>query len=342
MNSNGSTSKTLKNEAENSTMTTGNMSQRRSRAASTSAIALVMATGMALGAVTPAFATLDNTATVNGTLPNTNPAYSTGSEPSDTVNIPVESASPSYTATKAAVFADDGDNDGVPEVGETINFTVTLTNTGNVTLTPTALSDAGPAFNGGGNQAVTVPAVGSPTSESGTVDGIFSPGEVWTYSFGYTLTQTDIDAAAGVNNGVQNTAAVTVQYPSGTTITQTNPATDLTASLTLALNTDMTIDKEAYDAAYPGGVVEAGPVAVNDIIYYRFTVTNNSNVTISGITIDESAAFNGNNGPLAGPLLVGGTTGSALGGTVADLAPGQTAIFEVNYTVNQADIDTLQ
>ena len=294
-----------------------------------------------MAATLPAGASIDNTAIVNGTLPNGNPVYAPGSEPSDDVSVDVAPATPNYVATKTAVFNDDGDNDGIPEVGETMTFRVTLVNTGNVTLTPAALSDPGPAFNGGSNQSVSVPAVGSPTSESGTVNGLLDVGETIYYDISYTLTQADIDAAAGVTDGVQNTASVTVNDPDSNPVTA-DPSSNLTATATLAIAPGLTLDKEAYDAVYPGGAVEAGPVSAGDTIYYRFLVTNTGNVTISGVAIDEDAAFNGTNGSLGDPVLVGGSTSTPTGGTTADLAPGETAIFEIAYSVNQTDVDTLQ
>jgi uncharacterized repeat protein (TIGR01451 family) len=78
---------------------------------------------------------------------------------------------------KTGAFDNDGNNDGFADAGETISFTFTVTNTGNVTLTNVTISDIVPG----------VVVQGGPLAELG-------PGEVdsTTFTASYVLTDQDI------------------------------------------------------------------------------------------------------------------------------------------------------
>ena len=85
---------------------------------------------------------------------------------------------PEITLTKTGSF-DDDNGDGNADVGETISYTFTVENTGNLTLTDITLSDADP------NVTIT----GGPIAS-------LAPGELdsTTFTGTYTVTQDDIDA----------------------------------------------------------------------------------------------------------------------------------------------------
>lgn len=275
-------------------------------------------------------AAITNTATVNGVRPDSTPAYSPGSEPSDSESVTVITKAPSFTANKTVDSIGD-------EAGETIEYRVTLVNTGNVTIDTLSVTDPGPTF--GGNAATNLGSLTTPTidSESVSADGILQVGETIVYLFQYTMSQTDIDNAAGVANSVDNTAVVTAEDPDDVSVT---PTGTLTVETTIPDNSALTLVKEAYDAANPGGsLLGASPQDVGDVVFYRFTVTNTGNTTITDAEISDDA-FSGSGG-LGTIALVDGTTSTTPGPTVtqADLAPGETAIFEVSYTVTQTDVD---
>ncbi|NKI33582.1 DUF11 domain-containing protein, partial [Wenzhouxiangella sp. XN79A] len=73
----------------------------------------------------------------------------------------------------------------VTAAGQTIDYTIEVTNTGNVTQTGVSTTDVLPD---GTNGTLSGPV------ESITTDGQLEVGETWTYTISYTVTQADIDA----------------------------------------------------------------------------------------------------------------------------------------------------
>lgn len=96
-----------------------------------------------------------------------------------------------YSLTKEGVFNDESGN-GVAEAGETITYSLSLQNSGDIDIYQPEISD--PMFGG----AITA----TPTGDVNN-DGVLNTTETWTYSLQYTLTQPDIDAG-----GVYNLATV--------------------------------------------------------------------------------------------------------------------------------------
>ena len=85
--------------------------------------------------------------------------------------------SPSLTIVKSLTNADDA---VVDTAGETIEYTITVDNTGNVDLTSVVLTDA---FAGGATLV---------SGDDG--DNILETTETWVYSADYTVTQADLNA----------------------------------------------------------------------------------------------------------------------------------------------------
>lgn len=92
----------------------------------------------------------------------------------------------------------DANGNGYPEVGETIEFTFKVTNEGNALLNNVTVQDEGPLFAGqrGTNKLSAI----TPAPVT------LKPGESQTFKATYPLSQTDIDAAAGIPDMVTNTA----------------------------------------------------------------------------------------------------------------------------------------
>jgi LPXTG-site transpeptidase (sortase) family protein len=154
--------------------------------------------------------------------------------------------------------------------GDTITYTFTVTNTGNVTLYNISLSDTvGGVTISGGPIASLIPGASDGTTFTGT----------------YTLTQTDVDAGT-----FTNTATVTGTDPNDTEVTDDDDDTqtwDAEPSITLVKTGTLN----------DGVVAPAGVVNIGDTITYTFTVTNTGNVTLSDITITDA---------IAGVVIIGG------------------------------------
>ena len=125
----------------------------------------------------------------------------------------------------------------ITAAGQTLNYTIVVTNTGNQTQTGINVSDVLP---GGGAGTLTGP------TESISSNGQLDVSETWTYTISYTATQADIDA--GVN--LVNTASVTTtQVPGPTTDTATTPVTQ-SPSLTIT-KTRQAVQTQSQQRARP-------------------------------------------------------------------------------------------
>ena len=214
-------------------------------------------------------------------------------------------------------------------VGDVINYTFTVTNTGNVTLTGVSLTDAKLSLS---NAAV------SPAT--------LLPGGVGTATATYTITQADVNAG-----GIENTATVTgtpPNLPNGNAATPvtdvsdagtdnnavaiTNPEVTESPKLNGTTDTNPTNDPTVLLIAPTpsikviksiASVTSAGPVNVlGDVINYTFTVTNTGNVPLTAVSISD---------PLLGANLTGGPISLAISESDA-------TTFKGTYTITQADI----
>lgn len=204
-----------------------------------------------------------------------------------------EAGMPSLATTKSAVLTTDGGTHGVADAGDVITYTVSVENTGNIAVADVSVSDELP-----GLSAVTPASVAT-----------LAPGDVQEFTATYTVTQADVD-----NGGVvRNTATAQGTGPDGPV---TSPPASADVTLVAAAPSLLT-DKEAdlQDANGNGKADEGEKIA------YTFTVRNNGNVTLEGVTVDD-------------PMVTGITPASAT------IAPGANQVFTASlYTVTQADVD---
>ncbi len=188
---------------------------------------------------------VDNTATATGTPPTGGDVTAT-----DGTHTPIIS-SPAITLDKKA-----GAPTGV-RAGDTITYTFTVTNTGNVTLDPVSVND---------------PKVGTVTCPVTTL----APGASTTCTAApYVLTQADVDAAK-----VDNTATASGTPPSGPDVTATDGThTPLTPApaMELVKKVAKTVDTNA------NGKTDQG-----DELWYAFDVTNTGNVSLDPITVTDA------------------------------------------------------
>ncbi|MDE2445710.1 MAG: hypothetical protein KGO94_06000, partial [Alphaproteobacteria bacterium] len=157
-----------------------------------------------------------------------------------TVNVTVAPANPGLSFVKTATPHDGGD--GSLDVNDTISYSFTLKNTGNVTLTDVMVSDP----------QVTIVGAAIPSLAPGQSDST-------TFSAVHTITTADLIAGS-----FNNTATAKAKAAAGT-----NPSVTSTAPTDLTVVSSMTFKK--------AGVLNMGPdgrADVGDLITYQFTVTN--------------------------------------------------------------------
>jgi LPXTG-site transpeptidase (sortase) family protein len=205
---------------------------------------------------------------------------------------------PSIQLSKSGAL-DDLNSNGRADVGESINYTFTITNNGQVTLTDIILTDIV-----GGVAIIRNPAAPSPL--------ILAPGESdsSTFTGTYTLTQADIDADV-----FTNIAIVTGFPPIGSPVSTSANHTENLAEPAIDL-----VKSEDHSTF-------SNPVTAGDNVSYSFTVENTGNVTLNSISLVDAKCN-------SGPTYQSGDTSN---GGLLDVT--ETWTFTCTHTLTQADID---
>ncbi|WEX10576.1 hypothetical protein [Chelativorans sp. AA-79] len=193
--------------------------------------------------------------------------------------VKVPAPAPAVTLEKTGRFADENQN-GVADAGETIVYTFTVANEGNVPLDDVMPRDAGPTF----NKARAMGAFSEIKPVSGPSPVTLAPqgedGSTREFTASYTLTQVDIDNGAGIENGVENTATA-LGYAFGTAVTGGMPVESNEDVAVLALPaavSDLTVTKIANLRFIRRG--EQAPFTIR--------VTNSGPSQATGITVIDT------------------------------------------------------
>ncbi|MGB4243051.1 MAG: hypothetical protein WBK42_05780 [Dethiobacteria bacterium] len=149
---------------------------------------------------------------------------------------------PSLKVTKSA------DVESYSAVDQVITYTITVENTGNVTLTDITVTDP------------------TATITGGSLIASLAPGETATVTATYTVTQADLDAG-----GITNTATASTVYNDETI------ADDDSVTILAVASPSLKVEKSSE-----GTFKEAG-----DLITYYVKVTNTGNVTLTGIQVRD-------------------------------------------------------
>uniref|UniRef100_UPI002632CB7E DUF7507 domain-containing protein n=1 Tax=uncultured Psychroserpens sp. TaxID=255436 RepID=UPI002632CB7E len=196
-------------------------------------------------------------------------------EPDDptTTDLPQQ---PQLDVVKVADILDNGD--GVIGVGDVITYTITVTNSGNVSLTNVTIVDT---FTDANNIPLTLDS--GPTyvsSDLGSTEGNLLVGETATYTATYTITQDDVDAG-----GLVNSVVADGEGPDGTTTTDTSDDGDDTDGNTEDDPTVTETDSD-FELSITKELDILEPV-IGDEVTFTITVANEGFVTATGVVVDE-------------------------------------------------------
>ncbi|MCL2490200.1 MAG: hypothetical protein FWF36_05680, partial [Propionibacteriaceae bacterium] len=232
-----------------------------------------------------------------------NSAYAYGTAPGvttetrsnkDTAMLPLDQA-PAISVTKEGSLAA-----GIttPQVGDLVNFVISVANNGNVSLRNIDLTD--------GLSGVTIVGYQWPATV-----GILAPGATLTVDATYAVTQDDIDSGS-----ITNRADVTADDPDGGQV-------DANDTVVVNLPHTAKLDLEKT------GAVEPGAHQAGQTVTYTFKATNNGNVTLTDVTIND-------------PLLGSSSISYSWPGTPGTLAPGQSVTGTASYVLKQSDMNAGQ
>ena len=225
-------------------------------------------------------------------------AIATGTDPTGgPVTSPSSQATVEVTQDAALALTKKASPTTVSAVGDLIGYTFTVTNTGNVTLDDIAITDHQSAPAGNLDADPVCHATALP------------PGASTTCTATYTVTQADLDAGT-----VHDTATASGTDPAGDAVTSPEADATVTAAQQPAIGLVKNADVSSVSA-------------VGDVITYTFTISNNGNVTMHDLAVDDTQAAPA--GDLdADPVC-----------NVTTLAPGTVTACTATYTVTQADLD---
>ncbi|MBQ6342201.1 MAG: DUF11 domain-containing protein [Anaerolineaceae bacterium] len=174
---------------------------------------------------------------------------------SDDAEVTTVTAEPALTVVKTAAA------EGDVVLGSTVIYTVTVTNSGNVTISNINLTDT--KVNDYADHLVEGTTNPFPVSELG-------PNESVTIRYTYTVTEADIIAGK-----IENTATATGKDPKGDKVEDDDDA----VVTPVAMNAALTVTKAADPKEN---------LAVDDTVTYTVKVTNSGNVTISDIVMVDT------------------------------------------------------
>jgi uncharacterized repeat protein (TIGR01451 family) len=258
---------------------------------------------------------IENTAHTTGTPPETynpedpeSPIQPPNPEDTDRIVTDLDS-NPAIRVVKSGALA------GQAEADELVDYTFTITNTGNVTLTDVVLED--PLISG---DPIAIDDAAWPDPEA---PGVLRPQESVIVTAQYTLTQQDLNSGSVVNIAyVEGTPPPSTDPENPEAPPVPSPKADDSDPHTLPLPQSPALQLQKT------GVLQGEPVA-GSTVEYGFTVTNIGNVTLTDVRIDD-------------PLPGLGELRYEWPGDAGVLAPGESAKAKADYTVTQADVDAGQ
>ena len=311
----------------------------------------VLPAGLTIGSVTPStgtwtaptwtVGTLNNGASATLTIVADVDAGTAGSTITNTVtnvaldqtdsNATADDLSESVTVGNATdlVIGKTVDN-GTPNEGDTVTFTVTVTNSGPAQATNVSIDDVLPA---GLTVGSVTPSVGSYTAPTWTIG---------TLADGASATLTiiaDVDAGTSGSTITNTVTNITLDQTDNN-----NTADDPSESITVGNATDLVIAK----------IVDNGTPNEGDTVTFTVTVTNSGPAQATNVSIDDvipagltAGTITPSQGSYTAPTWTVGTIDSGLSSTLTIQATvntgeaGQTIINTVtNVTLDQVDSDT--
>ncbi|SCM66179.1 DUF7507 domain-containing protein [Donghicola eburneus] len=260
--------------------------------------------------------TTDGVANTSFTVESASTGNATAGTGNGSATIRNLTRAPAITVTKSVAHTD-SDSDGAVSLGDTLTYTVTAENTGNVTLQGVAVEEDFARQDG----TPLSPALPALTFTSGSDMDSLLPGAVGVLSFAHVVTQEDVDAG-----GVTNSATATAWHDADQNgKRRKNGSEDISDTVDQAIDTPI-LGTPAIALRKSGVLNDDDGVlgtSLGDTITYLLEVKNTGDVTLTNVQVNDP--------------LFGGTVPQ----TIASLAPGDvdSVTFELTYDVSVPDLD---
>ena len=255
-----------------------------------------------------------------------------GNTADDSTDVEID-PNPILEVTKTVTVTDNGD--GYTGSGDVANYTITVENKGNVTLSSLTVTDSLTDANGVSLTMSNGPFFSGSTQGSNA--GTLLAGETATYRAYYIIT----DAAASTGL-ISNIATATASSPGQTNnVSDTSDDGDDTDGNTTNDPTVVEITPNPVLEVTKTATVTDNGDGVNgasDVIKYTITVENKGNVVLSGMALNDKLV-DGNGSILSftnSPTFNSSSAGSAQG----TLTIGEIATYTATYTISQNAANT--
>ena len=253
----------------------------------------------------------------------------------DDTTVLVINPNPILETTKTAVITDNNSN-SINDLGDTITYTITVENKGNVSLSGLGLVDTLTDGDGGSLSLLSGPTFVSSSASSS--QGLLAVSEIATYTATYSVTQQAVDSGS-----VVNTVLATASSPQNTNdVTDRSDNGDDSDGETQDDNTVVVLSRSAeLEATKTATVADNNSNSIDDLgdtIVYTITVENKGNVTLSGVSLTDTL-LDGDGSSLsltAGPVFTSSSASSSEG----TLKVGETGTYTASYTITQGALDT--
>ena len=237
-----------------------------------------------------------------------------GSTDTATATIPVAAKAPGLSVVKTV--SNKGTSGIVPDsfkVGDPVQFSIAVTNTGNATLLGVVVEDAlaGASLTQGTNYTI---------NELGqAVIPTLAPGETVTVNATYTVKQSDIDSGKLENIATATAGELEALGRVSVTIEPQKPV--------------LTAKKSIANAGYVEGETKFKD---GDEVAFDIKVKNDGTVTQTNVVVTEGLEDATISAPAEGDGYTVNENGQAV---IASMAPGDEVTVKATYTVTQADVD---
>ena len=214
--------------------------------------------------------------------------------------------------TKVATVTDTNNNNK-NDASDIIVYTITVANTGSVTLSGITLNDTLTDGAGGGLNLTSGPTFTSNTG--GSAQNALVAGESSTYTASYTITQAAANTGS-VNNTLQVTASTPGNNNDVTDVSDDGDDTD--GNTTNDPTVVLTSSDSSIETTKTNVVVDTNSnskIDQGDVIVYLITVRNTGNITLGSVNVTDTLT-DGNGGSLSldsGPTWNSNSGGSAQG-----------------------------
>ena len=193
-------------------------------------------------------------------------------------------ASPSIEVTKTVTVTDNGD--GVTGIRDIVQYTITVKNTGNITLSGLTVSDTLTDANSNTLSLTSGPSFSGANQNS--AQGTLKVNETATYSALYIIEQSAVDTG-----NIINYAVATASSPGqSNNVSDTSDDGDDTDGNTEDDVTELSITPSpSIEITKTAAVTDSngdGETGLSDVINYTFKIENKGNVTLTGLTISDT------------------------------------------------------